>query len=203
MLSKRSLETAAGLLPETGAKGVVPPIGERLRNRRKGLRMTLKDVADATGLAQSFISQLERGVHTGSIRTLQKICEVLGITVGDLFSDGMPNEPRVRRFIASEGFAFGENASKLRLSPRAFNHLEVFLGIFEPYGSTGVEAYSHGDSEELILVVEGNVDVTVGDRAYSLGALDSLPFSSKLPHRVVETDGAQAKVLWAMAPPIF
>ncbi len=178
-------------------------IGSRLRRRRKALRMTLKDVAQSTGLAESFISQLERGVHTGSVRTLQKICEVVGLDVGDLFTSSEVAAPRVRRFVPSEGFSFGINASKLRLTPRNFDHLEVFLGMFEPHGSTGVEAYSHGDSEELILVIDGQVDVTVGDQTYRLEALDSIPYFSKFPHRVVESAGKQAKVLWAMAPPSF
>src|SRR4051794_19616907 len=160
--------------------------------------MTLKDVSQASGLAESFISQLERGVHTGSVRTLQKISDVLGLAVGDLFTSSEVGAPRVRRFVASEGFSFGVNASKLRLTPRTFDHLEVFLGVFEPHGSTGVEPYSHGDSEELVLVIEGQVDVTVGDQTYRLEALDSIPYFSRDAHRVVETAGRQAKVLWAM-----
>lgn len=178
-------------------------IGSRLRRRRKALRMTLKDVANATGLAESFISQLERGIHSGSIRTLQKISEVLGLVVGDLFTNQGEGATQITRFHSSEGFSFGVDARKLRLTPRSFDHLEVFLGVLEPYGSTGVESYSHGDSEELVLVISGEVEATVGDRVFRLGPLDSVPYFSRQSHRVAEVAGGTATVLWAMAPPSF
>lgn len=178
-------------------------IGARLRQRRKALRMTLKDVSEASGVAESFISQLERGIHTGSIRTLQKISAALGLVVGDLFSTEEAGGPRVIRFNPGDGFSFGENASKMRLTPRSFNHLEVFLGEFEPYGSTGVEPYSHGASEEVLVVLEGEVEVTLGGQTFALAALDSIPYLSRVAHRVAETAGRHAKVLWAMAPPSF
>lgn len=165
--------------------------------------MTLKDVATASGMAESFISQLERGVHTGSIRTLQKLSDVLGLVVGDLFLNQQSEGPRITRFNSSEGFKFGIDGRKLRLTPRGFDHLEVFLGEFAPHGSTGIEAYSHGESEELILVIDGQVDVTIGEQTFRLGPLESIPYFSRQPHRIAEAVGGFATVLWAMAPPSF
>ncbi len=178
-------------------------VGQRLRRRRLAKRMTLREVATQTGLAEGFISQLERGVHSGSVRTLQKLCAALGLTVGDLFEENRTDKPAINRFSETSGFSFGVNARKTRITPKSFDHLEVFIGVLEPYGSTGVEPYSHGDSEELLLVIEGEVTATVGDQTYKLEALDSLPYSSKQAHRVAETAGQTAKVLWAIAPPSY
>lgn len=178
-------------------------IGDRLRRRRKAKRLTLRQVAEATGLAEGFISQLERGIHSGSVRTLQKICEVLGLPVGDLFLETWAEAPAVRRFTDNHGFSFGENARKMRLTPRTFDHLEIFVGFLEPGGSTGIEPYAHGDSEELVLVISGTVDVTIGNDVHRLEAMDSIPYSSRLAHRVLEVAGKPARVLWAIAPPSY
>lgn len=178
-------------------------IGARLRRRRRAKRMTLRQVAEQAGLAEGFVSQLERGVHSGSVKTLQKICQVLGLTVGELFDDSWNEVPSVQRFVDARGFSFGINARKARVTPKSFDHLEVFIGVLEPYGSTGVEPYSHGDSEELLLVIEGEVEATVGEKTYRLGQLDSLPYSSKKAHRVAEVAGEQATVLWAISPPSY
>jgi transcriptional regulator with XRE-family HTH domain len=178
-------------------------IGARLRRRRRAKRMTLRQVAEQAGLAEGFVSQLERGVHSGSVKTLQKICQVLGLTVGELFDDSWNEVPGVQRFVDARGFSFGINARKARVTPKSFDHLEVFIGVLEPYGSTGVEPYSHGDSEELLLVIEGDVEATVGEKTYRLGQLDSLPYSSKEAHRVAEVAGQQATVLWAISPPSY
>lgn len=178
-------------------------VGQRLRRRRKAKRMTLREVAAQTGLAEGFISQLERGVHSGSVRTLQKLSAALGLDVGDLFEESVNGSPAVNRFVDTIGFSFGVDARKSRLTPKSFDHLEVFLGVLEPYGSTGVEPYSHGDSEELLLVIDGEVEATVGDQTFHLSALDSLPYSSSKAHRVAESAGEQATVLWAIAPPSY
>lgn len=178
-------------------------IGARLRRRRKAKRMTLRQVAEEAGLAEGFLSQLERGVHSGSVRTLQKICKVLGLTVGELFDVAWDETPGVTRFVDARGFSFGIDARKARLTPKSFDHLEVFIGLFEPNGSTGVEPYSHGDSEELLLVINGEVEVTIGDVTHQLGPLDSLPYSSRQTHRLVEAVGRPATVLWAISPPSY
>lgn len=180
-----------------------PRIGIRLRKRRQALRMTLKQVSESSGLTEGYLSQLERGVSSGSISSLQKICAVIGLEVGELFSQPDTASPRVTRFRDSEGFSYGVKGRKLRLTPNEFDHLEMFVGMFEPGGSTGAEAYSHGSSEELILVIEGEVEVTLGVQVFTLHALDSIPFSSSVPHRVQETGGNKATVLWGMSPRSF
>ncbi|QUL81200.1 cupin domain-containing protein [Brevibacterium sp. SMBL_HHYL_HB1] len=165
--------------------------------------MTLKQVSESSGLTEGYLSQLERGVSTGSISSLQKICAATGLEVGELFSEPDSTGPKVTRFRDSEGFSYGVKGRKLRLTPNEFDHLEMFVGVFEPGGSTGADPYSHGSSEELILVIEGQVEVTLGSQVFTLHALDSIPFSSSVPHRVKETGGNKAIVLWGMSPRSF
>ncbi|GAA1818193.1 helix-turn-helix domain-containing protein [Planosporangium flavigriseum] len=195
--SPSSATTAA--LPDGGEKS----IGSRLRRRRLALRLTLKEVAAQADVAESFLSQLERGVHSGSVRTLQKISAALGLQVGALFQEGDRREPAVIRFHDSVGFTFGINVHKRALTGHHFDHLQAFLGEFDAYGSTGVEPYSHGDSEEIVLVIQGEVDLQVGSQTYRLGPLDSITYHSNEAHRIAEAAGDRAVVFWAMSPPSF
>lgn len=180
-------------------------VGARLKRRRRALGLTLKDVAEGSGLTQGFISQIERGHANGSVRALQSICSVLKLGVGDLFdAPAAEASSRVQRFRDAQGFSFGNGATKLKLTPSHFDHLEVLIGLFEPGGSTGEGQYTHGASEEVIVVLSGDVVVTVGDDTYELGELDSLHYNSSEPHRVIEATGTdQARVLWTMAPPTY
>ncbi|MDA2812098.1 XRE family transcriptional regulator [Nocardiopsis sp. RSe5-2] len=180
-----------------------PGIGARLRRRRRALHLTLKDVAERTGVTEGYLSQVERDRANASVRILQKLCGVLKLNVGELFDQGASGSP-VLRFRDARGMAFGEGATKIKLTPGTFDHLEVLLGRFEPGGSTGVDPYTHGDSEELLLVLSGEVEVGVGGRVHRLGPLDSVHYRSSDPHRVAEATGrAEARVLWAMAPPTY
>lgn len=65
-------------------------VGSRLRRRRRALHLTLKDLADQSGLTEGYLSQVERDQVNASVRTLQRVCEVLKLTVGDLFDQGDP-----------------------------------------------------------------------------------------------------------------
>ncbi|OMI36501.1 helix-turn-helix domain-containing protein [Streptomyces sparsogenes] len=179
-------------------------IGGRLRRRRRALHLTLSDVAEQTGLTEGYLSQVERDQANASVRTLQRLCEVLKLTVGDLFDQGGTTVSPVLRFRDSHGMSFGEGATKIKLTPGSFDHLEVLLGHFTPGGSTGVEPYTHGSSEELLLVLSGEVEVWVGGQHHRLSALDSIHYHSSDPHRIVEATGThEARVLWAMAPPTY
>jgi DNA-binding XRE family transcriptional regulator/quercetin dioxygenase-like cupin family protein len=179
-------------------------VGARLRRRRRALHLTLKDVADRSGLTEGYLSQVERDQVNASVRTLQRLCEVLKLAVGDLFDQGASAAGPVLRFRDAHGMSFGEGATKIKLTPGSFDHLEVLLGHFRPGGSTGVEPYTHGSSEELLLVLTGEVEVWVREQRHRLAALDSIHYLSSDPHRVVEITGTQeARVLWAMAPPTY
>lgn len=182
-----------------------PGVGARIRRRRRALGLTLKDVARSTGLTAGFLSQIERDQANASVRALQEICVALKLNVGDLFA-ASSEEPdsKVLRFTDARGFAFGNGATKLKLTPTHFDHLEVLLGLFEPGGSTGERHYTHGASEEVLVVITGRVIVTVDGVPHELGELDSLHYNSSQPHRVVEATGDNsARVLWMMAPPTY
>src|SRR5437764_7540748 len=134
-------------------------VGERLRELRRFRRCTLRTVADRSGLSESFLSQVERGRSSASIASLRKIAEALGVSMADLFEpDGVPG-PKVLRRGDRPSLAFGVLGKKSLLTPPPLHHLEVFVGELEIGGSTGEQPYVHGDSEELVLVLSGTVQL--------------------------------------------
>jgi transcriptional regulator with XRE-family HTH domain len=178
-------------------------LGERLRAMRMLRRRTLRDVAAAAGVSESFLSQLERGRTGASVASLQRLAAALGIEVSDLFaSDGLPR-PRVLRREARQLLAWGHLGRKALLTPKPFHALEVVAAEFEPGGSTGDEPYTHGDSEELLLVLAGRVHFQLGDDVHDLGAGDSVQYRSSTAHRVSNPGGETAEVLFVISPPSY
>ena len=178
-------------------------LGERLRAIRLLRRRTLKDVALAAGVSESFLSQLERGRSSASVASLQRLAAALGIEVSDLFaSDGLPR-PRVLRRAARQPVVWGHLGRKALLTPKPFHSLEVVAADFDPGGSTGDEPYTHGDSEELLVVVEGRVHVQLGTEVYDLRAGDSVHYRSSTPHRVSNPTDEPAEVLFVISPPSY
>src|SRR5579871_6318217 len=71
-------------------------LGPRVRAHRARLGMTARDLATATDLSPGFISQLERGLTNPSVATLLRICRVLNVQIGDLFTETRSTRRLVR-----------------------------------------------------------------------------------------------------------
>lgn len=53
---------------------------------RKGSNFSQEDLAEAVGTSQRFISQIERSLSAPDVYMALKMSEVLGVSIGDLFS---------------------------------------------------------------------------------------------------------------------
>ena len=178
-------------------------VGERLRAIRRSRRCTLRTVADRSGLSESFLSQVERGRSSASIASLRRIADALGVSIADLFELNSVPEPRVLRREERPALAFGVLGRKLLLTPRPLQNLEVFVGELEVGGSTGDQPYAHGDSEELFVVLSGEVELQVGGEIFELERGDSIEYRSSTPHRASNAGGDLAEVMWIISPPSY
>ena len=59
-------------------------IGRRIRQRRTELDMTQKELAERLGITSSNITIIEQGEQNLTIRTLAKLADALGTTIGEL-----------------------------------------------------------------------------------------------------------------------
>jgi transcriptional regulator with XRE-family HTH domain len=195
--------TEAATEPSAVDDGGGIDLGERLRAIRLLRRRTLREVAEAAGVSESFVSQLERGRSNASVASLQRLAAALGIEVSDLFATEGVTRPGVLRREARQLVVWGHLGRKALLTPKPFHSLEVVAAEFDPGGSTGGEPYTHGDSEELLLVVAGRVHVQLGDDVYDLGTGDSVHYRSSTPHRVSNPGDVPAEVLFVISPPSY
>jgi transcriptional regulator with XRE-family HTH domain len=178
-------------------------LGERLRAIRLLRRLTLREVAAAAGVSESFVSQLERGRSSASVATLQRLAAALGIEISDLFAAEPHAGPRVLRREERQQLEWGHLGRKALLTPKPFHSLEVVAAAFDPGGSTGDEPYTHGDSEELLLVLAGRVHLQLGSELLDLSTGDSVNYRSSTAHRVSNPGAEPAEVLFVISPPSY
>ena len=70
--------------------------GEIIRKKRRGENITLKEMAERTGLSVSFLSEIERNVAKPSMGSLRKITQVLQISLLSFSEDAseiLPKRP--------------------------------------------------------------------------------------------------------------
>jgi len=63
-------------------------VGRRIREKRHACPLTLKQLANRTGLSVSLISQIELGKSAASVSTLRRVSTALGVRMGHFFEPG-------------------------------------------------------------------------------------------------------------------
>src|SRR5690625_1125719 len=61
-------------------------LGEKIRELRNQKKITLKQIANQTGLSISFLSQLEHSKTSATLQSFKKISEALGVNPSYFFS---------------------------------------------------------------------------------------------------------------------
>jgi transcriptional regulator with XRE-family HTH domain len=186
-----------------GDGSLADQVGKRLRSARRRRGLTLAALANRAGMSESFLSQLERGLTGASLDSLQRLTQALEIRVGDLFEASETDSPRVLHPDQRPVMELWHLGAKTLLTPRWSEDLEVLICRLEPEGSTGDEPYTHGDSDELFLVLEGVVDLELGGQLHRMTTGDSITYRSSVPHRVINRGDGDAEGLWAISPPSF
>lgn len=86
--------TDEGALTTGSTESGMSRAGARLRQFRRERGMSLTDVAAKAEVTKGFLSLAERGMTNVSVPVLMRICDALGIGIGDLFE--YPAAPIVR-----------------------------------------------------------------------------------------------------------
>lgn len=178
-------------------------LGARIRALRLARGETLRQLAAQASVTESFLSQVERGVASPSIASVQRIARALGASIAELFAAddraGIVVRAADRRRVVYQGLGAVDEF----LTRATDGRLQVILSTIEPGGGTGEEAYSHDSDEEVVIVLEGTLDLWVGPEHYRLETGDAVTHSSRLPHRNTNPGPGPARVLFCITPPSF
>jgi transcriptional regulator with XRE-family HTH domain len=178
-------------------------LGPRIRSLRQARHVTLRELAERAGVTESFLSQVEREVTSPSIASVQRIARALDLGIADLFVDEAPLGRVVRKADRRRVVYPGLNATDEFLTSGRSGRLQVILTTLEPGGGTGEEAYTHESDEEVVIVLEGRLELWVGDEHHLLEQGDSITHSSRQPHHNRNPGPSRTVVLFCSTPPSF
>lgn len=176
-------------------------VGERIRSLRKARNRSIKEVAVQAGLSVGFLSQIERGMSSASVRVLARIADALGAGIADIFPHDSKEDDRnriVARLKDRRRIDMPTTATiKEHITP--FDHqspkLDIYIITLAPGGSSGDEPYVH-DGAEAGFVLEGGLELIVEGRKFILGEGDSFRFNSNRPHQFRNASDRTAKAVW-------
>ena len=174
--------------------------GQQFRRLRLRRKLSLAQVARATGVSIGFLSSLERGQMRCSVGTLRRIARFYKTNIMSLFE----TNGDAQRLVRVSDRKVLETSPGVRMELLAWGNtaMEPHLFRVRPGGGSG-ESYAH-EGEEFLHVLRGEFELWLHNEGhYRLKAGDSLYFESSTPHRWKNPGRAEAWVLWVNTPPTF
>jgi len=166
-------------------------IGEKIKRFREDHALTLKDMAERTGLSTAVLSQIENHLISPPLGTLIRLTRALDLRPGHFF-DQHPDRPftivrkeerrPVSRFASKRGIQYGYSYESLGHDMKD-RHMEPFLVTLEPATLASPKPASH-HGEEFLFVLEGEMEVTLGEHSDVLQPGDAIYYDSNIPHLV-------------------
>ena len=176
-------------------------VGARIKAVRETKSLSLKDIALRTGFSESVIGQIERGETLPPLGDMVKLARALEMKMGYLLSQGesrpytvvrKKNRKMISRYGSQKTMRYGYTYESLAPEKKERN-MEPFLVTLEP--TSQEESPSTHEGEEFIFVLEGEIEVILGDDREVLSMEDSIYYDSTLPHRVRALGQQNARIV--------
>lgn len=174
-------------------------MGEKLKNTRNKMGLSLSEVASLTGVSKTMLSQIERSESVPTLATVWKIANGLRIRLETLLDQAVkkyevksidnkvPLTDVDDKFIIYSIFPF---------SP--LSGIECFYGILKPgcnYSAGHHSAGHHKNSNaEYLMVFQGEIELVIGSNSYHLKAGSAIEFDAKDDHRYINKGDDEAIV---------
>jgi transcriptional regulator with XRE-family HTH domain len=178
-------------------------VGARIRQLRRARGLSLETVAGAASLSVGFLSQIERGLSSPSLKALAALADAFGVPLSAFFSTVSAAEGRSEVVTHADERPnlqlWRAGIAKQLLTPaNGGSGLNVFMVILAPGADTGSDFYSHR-GEEAGLVLEGAMQLTIEHESWRVAAGDSFRFRSDRPHRFANAAPTETRIIWINA----
>ncbi|MFT4113415.1 cupin domain-containing protein [Silvibacterium sp.] len=156
-------------------------LGESIRQRRERLGLSVRTLAARAGFSPSFISQVENGLASPSIGSLEKLASCLEVSLSELFQSNAEIQPAVVRAKARLRVESVWSQAEIEsLHAGRGSRLEPLLITLQPGGASGKKPHAV-EREQFVFVVEGAVQLTLDDEPQVLHKGDAVTVRSGHP----------------------
>ena len=176
-------------------------IGNKVREIRKEAGLTLKQLAEATDLSSALLSRVENGQAMPSLATLQTIADSLKVDIGYLFK--IEGEKRyvisrkgTRKITYSERGSTGKPTYEVEQLAEGMENpfMEPIIATLLAREDEDFNAIAHG-GQELMYVLEGKVELTLGEKKIILRKGDAAYWDGDIPHKGISLSKKPARSL--------
>jgi XRE family transcriptional regulator, regulator of sulfur utilization len=196
MASAVRSKSANGALIAEGA------VGSRVKSLREAMDLSLRDLAERSGVSAPMLSQVERGDTSPTLAVAQKIAAGLDLALSQLLRlDEDRHVVIVRAADRRTRRRRGHRVEELT-PPLPGQRADVSIHTLAPSAATG----GPGDppmhepgARETAVVLEGTAELFIDGRRHELTEGDSVTFDADLPHHFENNGGTDARLIAVVA----
>lgn len=172
---------------------------KRLRIRHG---LSQRKLAALSGVSNATISLIEHGRTDPSLGLLKRVLDAMGVSFAEFFSQGGTEDKFFYTSDELSEIGSGLISYKQVGGDLLDSKLQILHERYRPGADTGQSMLSH-EAEEGGIVLQGRLEVTVGNQVRTLSPGDAYRFNSRLSHRFRNTGSEDCIVVSACTPPSF
>jgi len=175
-------------------------MGQSLRALRNERQLSIRALADKSGLNVNTISLIENGKTSPSVATLQQLATAMDVPITAFFMRSTPHE-RIAYSKAgdSPSLSFAHGTLEDLAASFSSHGAEPYLVTLEPQADSGTIPIVH-TGLEFVFCLLGQIVYIVDENTYILEPGDSLLFEAHLPHSWRNTGQDASRSLLMLCP---
>jgi transcriptional regulator with XRE-family HTH domain len=177
-------------------------VGARVKSLREAMDLSLRDLAERSGVSAPMLSQVERGDTSPTLAVAQKIASGLDLTLSQLLR--LDEDRHVVIVRAGKGRTRRRRGHKLEelTPPLPGQRADVSIHTLAPGAATGAPddpPVHEPGSRETTVVIEGTAELFIDGQRHELREGDSVTFDADLPHHFENNGEADARLIAVVA----
>ncbi len=173
----------------------VQSVGDRIRKMRRNLNLDIKQLSEKTGYATDYLEEIEDSKVVPPVGALIQISRALAIDTSTLLAEEKRIERRKSYRKRTKAYSYKS------LTPDAEDkHLWAYLITLDPQKQHEMVEYRH-EGEEFVYVLEGKVEIQVGEEKNILKRGSSLHFNSATAHNLKNLSSKKSLMLVVVYTP--
>jgi transcriptional regulator with XRE-family HTH domain len=186
----------------SGAAASDDAIGARIRSLREAMDLSLRDLAERSGVSAPMLSQVERGDTSPTLAVAQKIASGLDLTLSQLLR--LDEDRHVVVIRGGQGRTRRRRGHRVEelTPPLPGQRADVSAHTLAPGSSTGAPddpPVHEPGSRETTVVVEGTAELFIDGQRHELHEGDTVTFDADLPHHFENNGETDARLIAVVA----
>ncbi|GAA5116720.1 helix-turn-helix transcriptional regulator [Luteolibacter yonseiensis] len=180
--------------PATKQDSINEDLGRRVKKLRGDRGWSLEELASASGVSRSMLSEIERERANPTLSVTYRIASAFGLTLQELIesADSASSIQIIRANERAQIFRKDKQCQIRTLSPLNMEKDVEFYEVRLPVNGA-LRSQPHVDgTREFLTVEEGSVELESGSSREVLGKGDSATYRADVDHTIANTGKAEA-----------